>query len=316
MSTFEEAVTFLNEKDVQFIQAYEYVGKVGPDRVRRDLPIIEQILPPFSSDEWLDLISSDSELLGACCGTISAARDVIYGRLRQGRWMYGEQVWEFFATLAHHDGFEYMLRKDDERYKEWDAEHYFGDEKNDAIYRFWKTFDVVKDHVRMKPPHTTPYPEDSSIREPLRMSLSTLDGALNSLYWATSCFSKEDPESPSPQWMLDQKRAARQLTIARLMPALRDVLDHIDTLDLGDFEGFAVVKKEEPDEVCRNGAGACLYTTEAQAKDMIEGWAKARDEKDPDEIPDHYVCPRETTLIRPVSVSSKTGLTFLDKETA
>jgi hypothetical protein len=313
MTTFQEAVAFLEEKNVEFTQGYEYRGKhgEGDGRNHHDLPLIEQIKPPFTAEEWLDLVSSDSELLGSCCAQISNARDVLFGKVRHGCWMRSGEVWEFFARLANHDGFDYMLPVDGERYEKWDGGHYFESEDHDAVYRFWKVFDKIKDHLPMKAPETKPYSEDAPIRDPIQMAFRVARAGIDDLDWATGCFGRNRDDDP--QWLLDQRRARRQLTIARVAPAIRSILDHIHTIDLGDFEGYAVCKKDEPDEVCTNGAGRCIYTTEADAKDIIERWSKDRDERDPDEVPSHRADPRETTLIRRVSVSSETGLRFLDE---
>lgn len=309
MTTFEEAVALLDEHKIDFVQSYEYVGK-APNRKRRDLPLIERLQPPFTADEWLDLVSSESELLGSCCAQISNARDVLFGKIRHGRWMNSGEVWEFFDRLANHDGFEYMLSQDSDRHEEWKGARYFGSEEKDAIYRFWKIFDKIKDHLPMKAPDTKPYPEDAQIRDPIQMAFRVARAGVDDLDWATGCFGRKRDDDP--QWLLDQRRARRQLTIARVAPALRAILDQIHTIDLGDFEGFAVCKKDESDEVCINNAGRCIYSTEEEAKEMIERWAKSRDERSEDETPDHWVCPRLTTIIRPVRVSSETGMTFLD----
>ena len=65
MSTFEEAVAFLNEKDIPFRQGDEYVGEVGKGRHKEDRPWIESLHVPFTPEEWLDIISADSELFGS-----------------------------------------------------------------------------------------------------------------------------------------------------------------------------------------------------------------------------------------------------------
>lgn len=312
MTTFEEAVAFLNERDIHFIQEYEYVGKhgEGAGRKMRKLHVIKGITPPFSSDEWLDLISADSELLQSCCAVISNARDVIYAKVRQDRFMSGSELWEFFGRLAQHDGFDYMFPPDSDAYRAWDKNHGFDSEDKDPIYRLWKIFDKIKNHLAVKSPETKPYPEDAEIRKPLQAAFRLASAGIDDLSWATGCFARTRDDDP--QWLLEQRRAQRQLTIARVAPSLRTILDHLHTIELGDFEGFAVCKREEPDEVCANGAGRCIYATEEHAKEMIERWSKSRDEKSAEEIPPHWVCPRETTVIRPVRVSHETGLTFLD----
>jgi len=310
VTTFNEAVLWLNERGIGFRQGDEYVGEVGVDRRCESRPWIESIEVPFSAEEWLDIISADSKIFGSCCATISNARDILYAQARHGRWIDGKDLWEFVEILSHHDGFEFMLPRTNENHREWSSWCEGIEPQDDPIYRLWEVYDKVKNHLKIEVPHTEPYPEGAPIREPIQRALSTLNQSLDALYWATSCFAsgRED----DPQWMKDQRRAARQRTIARLMPALHELIHHIDDLDLGDFEGYAVVQKDEPDVLCKNGLGACIYTTEDDAKEMIARWAKTYDERK--EPAGRMASPRESTAIRPVRVSSKTGLTFLDEE--
>ena len=308
MTTFEEAVAYLNEKQIEFRQGDEYVGEPGVDRHKEDRPWIESIEIPFSPQEWLDIISSDSEILGSCCATISNARDILYAQARHGRWIDAKDLWEFVEILSHHDGFEYMLPQTHENYEEWSCWYdKTAKPTDDPIYRLWEVYDKTKDHLKLKVPHDKPYPEDSKVREPVHAAISTLYDGVHNLFWSTSCFS--EGRENDPQWMVDQKRARRQLTIARL---LQDLLTHIDTLDLGDFDGFAICKRDELDDICRNMLGKCIFTTEAEAQGMIERWSKSWDETE--ERNENWECPRDTMVVRPVRVSSKTGLTFLDTE--
>lgn len=305
-TTFEEAVAFLNERGIEFRQGQEYVGPVP----RRPEPRawIEGLAPPFSAEEWLDIVSADSELFGSCCANISAARDILYSKVRHGRWLDSKDLWEFIEILKNHDGFEYMLSPTDKNYAEWSSWEEGRKPQDDPIYRLWEVYDKIKDHLKLAPPYVVPFSDDAPIREPIRAAISVLHAGVGSLYWSTSCFGERDGD---PQWVVDQRRAERQLTIARLMPALRDVMTHIDKLDLGDFDGFAICKQAEPDAVCDNRLGLCIYSTMKDAQEMIERWCKVEDEEEearPGKKP-----TREQTVIRPVHVSSKTGLTFKDK---
>lgn len=308
---FEGAVAWLNERSIPFRQGDEYVGEhgVGEGRHKVDRPYIEALEVPLTAEEWLDIMSTDGEFLGACCGTISSARDILIAQVRHGRWIDTKDLWEFIEILSHHDGFEFMLPKTHENYREWSTWYEDMKPQDDPIYRIWETWDAIKEHALLEVPHADPYPENSSAREPVKAALNVLYDGVFALYWGTSCFSEESDNDPD--WMKQQKHARRQLTIARLLPALRGVLDHIDTLDMGDFKGFAVCKIGEPDDVCRNRLGQCIYHTEEEAQKMIDRWAKRDDENEEDFGRKDI---RKKAIIRPVSVSSETGLTFLDEE--
>jgi hypothetical protein len=304
---FEEAVSFLNERKIEFRQGSEYVGPVGPERHVEPRNYVEAIKIPFSGDEWIDLMSTEGNALGACCATISNARDILLGQLRGDRWIDGGELWEFVELLAHHDGFEYMLPQTDENFEEWKS-YNFAEPKDDPIYRLWEIYDKTKEHFVVRKPHVDPYAEDAPIREPIQAALSLLYSGITGLYWSTSCFERDD-EDRNPAWMKQQKHAHRQLTIARLLPALRDVLQHVDSLDMGDFDGFAVCKVDEPTAVLDNRMGLCVFHTKKEAQKMIDAWAKTEDENVEDMGRRDI---RKKTMIRPVHVSSKTGLTFKD----
>lgn len=306
MTTFDEAVAFLNEREVKFVQGREWLGEPGVDRRTEERPYIEKIKIPFSGDEWLDLMDTEGRALGMCCGTISAARDILLGELRGGRWIDGEKLTRFVGLLSHHDGFEYMLPRTEKNYEEWGS-YAFERPADDPIYRLWEIYDKIKDHLHVRPPSVEPYPENAPIRDPIQAALTTVYSHSASLYWATSCFASDREDEPA--WMKQQKQAHRQLTIHRLLPALQALLKHIDTLDLGDFDGFAVCKAKEPSAVTENGLGLCIFHTREEAQGMIDTWSKQEDEHEEDYLSRNV---RENTIIRPVHVSSKTGLTFKD----
>lgn len=305
-SPFEEAVAFLKKNKVEFHQGSEYVGEVGPERHIEPRNYIEKIKIPFTGDEWIDLMSTEGNALGMCCATISDARDILIGQFRGGRWISGEKLWQFVQLLDHHDGFEYMLPRTEKNYEEWKRCEDFQKPKDDPVYRLWEIYDKIKEHLVVSKPSVDPYVEDAPIREPIQAALSLLYSGITGLYWGTSCF---DDEERRPAWMKQQKHAARQLTIARLLPALRDVLLHIDKLDMGDFDGFAICKVEEPTAVCDNALGMCIFHTKEEAQKMIDVWAKPEDENVED-LGRRDI--RKKTMIRPVHISSKTGLSFKD----
>ncbi len=239
-----------------------------------------------------------------CCGNISHARDILTSCLRDGRWIKGRDLWEFVETLKNHDGFEYMLPIDNdkhEEYKSWRGEN----PDKDPIYRLWQVYDKIKGHLYTSRPFLGAPPQDAPIRQPIQLALSILNLTITQLWWSTSALSR--PLKNEPAWMKDQKDAQRQLTIARMMPALRDVMEHIDELDLGDFEGFAICEQEEPDMLIKNNLGLCIYRTKEEAQKMIDTWAI----QDDNCVEDTYKKEvRKKTVIRPVSVSSKEGLYF------
>lgn len=310
MTTFEEAVAFLDERDIQFRQGYEYVGEAGKGRHQEDRNYIESVAIPFSAEEWLDVIDTEGKALGACCATISSARDILLAQLRQGRWISTKDLWEFTEILSHHDGFEFMLPKNHEHYEAWRSWQQDQDPQDDPIYRLWQIWDKIKDHALLNTPRADPpAPKSKYAEHPVHSALSVAYNSIHMLFWATSCFGEGREDDPA--WMAQQKHARRQLVLARVTPSLRTLFEHLSQFDQGDFKGFAICSKEDPKEILDNRMGQCIFHTREEAQGMIDAWAKRDDENEEDFGRKDI---REKTTIRPVSVSAKTGLTFLDKE--
>lgn len=59
----------------------------------------------FSDSEWLDLLNTEGELLGACCGTISEIRDHLIQALREDRWLRANEL-RIVAGLIESHGCE------------------------------------------------------------------------------------------------------------------------------------------------------------------------------------------------------------------
>lgn len=160
-------------------------------------------------------------------------------------------------------------------------------------------------------------PKNPKFSSPIQKAISVLNSGIDKLWWATSCFSHEDEtaEYKTPEWLKQQRIVERKLTIARLIPALKDVLSHIKDLDYSDYDGFAICSRKDPSHVLSNGAGHCIFATENDAQTMIELWSKAGDhEKEP---PEHRkIKIRDAVVIRSVHVSTEHGLAFTDGKDA
>lgn len=304
---FEKAVAWLNQEGVEFVQDYEYVGEPGVDRHREDRPTIRAFKLPFTAEEWLDIVNKEGNFLPMCCATISNARDILIAQLREDRYIDCSEALQFTELLGSHDGFEWL--RGDEEPKE--SNHRGWNKSADPFYKFWRIWRVIRPHANLLYSLGRPKVEPNKNPDyvhPIHEALGVAHGGLDALYYALSCFGRGQQDDPD--WMKQQRVAQRKLIIARTLPALRSVLDHIGHIDFGDYDGFAICSKESPSHVVSNRLGHCIFQSEKDAQDMIDAWANPEDhEKEP---PPHRKKIRDSVIIRPVRVSSRTGLTFTD----
>lgn len=300
--TFKSAVSSLKRLKVEFSQNYEYVGPVGPERHSEDRPSFDKFRLPFTSDEWMDLMNTEGEFLGICCGTISSSRDILLAQLRHGGWISCKDAWELAETLRSHDGFEWMTETGNlaPKHRPWKKE-------NDPIYKFWRAWRIISPFADIGTVWTSPNP-NPKFDDPVHGAVSVLHRGITSLWWSTGCFFEHEND---PEWMTQQRIAQRKLAIARLLPALKTVLERVHTLDYADYSGFALCSKETPDHVLDNSLGLCIFNNKAEAKKMIEAWAVEDDHTQ--EPRDDHTDVRTRVVIRPVRVSTAEGLVFTDK---
>jgi hypothetical protein len=301
--TFETAIAYLNQNEVAYYQDNECVGEVGVDRHWEDRPTISSFKLPFTAEDWLDLMNKEGEFLGMCCATISNARDILLSQLREDQTISCAETFQFIELLGSHDSFEW-LRSDDE------PDDSVVDKAKNPIYRLWKVWQVIKPHanlLRSDRPKIEPN-KNPDFMHPVHEALGVAHRGIDALYFAVGCFGRGQPDDP--EWMKQQQIASRKLIIARTLPSLRAVLDHISHLDLGDYDGFAICSSKEPSHVVSNRLGHCIFQNADEAQKMIDAWAKPEDhEKEP---PAHREKIRSSVVVRPVRVSTEKGVVFTD----
>lgn len=304
--SFASAAAYLTQEGIEFHQDNECVGEVGVDRHWEDRPTISSFRLPFTAEEWLDIMNKEGQFLGACCATISNARDILLSQLREDQFIDCHEALQFVELLGSHDGFEW-LRSDEEPK---DSAHRGWDKTKDPFYRFWKIWKVIRPHanlLRGGRPKVEPN-KNPDYTHPIHEALGVAHGGLDALYWAVGCFGRGQDDDPD--WMKQQRVAQRKLTIARTLPSLRAVLDHISHLDYGDYDGYAICSKKEPSHIVSNRLGHCIFQNADEAQKMIDAWATPEDHEQ--EPPSHREKIRDSVVVRPVRVSTAGGVVFTD----
>ena len=76
----------------------------GTPRIRKQSRFLAEVLLPFSAQEWMDLLSIESDRgIGGCCGNLSQVRSVLFGVFGEGGWIRAKELGECALTLRNHE---------------------------------------------------------------------------------------------------------------------------------------------------------------------------------------------------------------------
>lgn len=258
--TFDEALPHLQRLGVEIGVAQDYrpVEGVG-GRLPVDLPLIETFLPPFSPAEWLALAQRDGlYYVGGCCGQMSAVQDEIQDWFRDGGGIGVRKLADVAEMWQRHDGGSVFLNLP-RPIEEISTD---SEEWADPWFRLAVVWYLVKDC------HT------SAVERGVRPDMSRGDRAICTIDRLASALSFHrvfgSQDLPDPQ-----AQANRLLLLARLVPALRYVLNHVDEFGYGSMTltGWALVDlKQGEDVVCENGFGQCIFVNRTEAVALIQQW--------------------------------------------
>lgn len=271
-----------------------------PNRTSRPDPSrVRAVYLGLSPKEWCSLAMREGEhYIGGCCGTTSAMQDVINGIFREGGYADGDALFSLGEYARQHpDGFE------DTFTKVWPQERF------DDTCKRWKALDpwekiavswqAVRDKVR---PYSHRVRVNAGGESPDREIAELYDALSTSRFSAFYAKAKGDPNK--------QEHGNEIVTRAKLLCGARRLIEVLKE-DFTSFEGFAIVLKNDPQVVARNGYGMCLYATEAHARELVATWGKT---ETPYEKSRHGgEAATDRVHIRPVRVSVQEGLTFLDE---
>lgn len=301
--TFDEATGFLTRLGVMFGQDYDY-GKRGTDeRHRFDVPMFASFVLPFTSEEWCSLCMREGDdYVGGCCGNMSAAQDIVSDAFRFGGGrINGYDLAKLVELMASHDGgsegtFTGLARPVAEAVERALAKR---PTPWEMIALVWH---IAKEHVAPEVPHA------------MGKHLSPIENAVHTLGRGLRRISFEDVFKTDIETVArtSQHRASRAILLFKLLPALKIVWERIDELDLGSFEGFALVDKNKGQEaVAENSWGLCIFETHEEVDDLLRLWREQ--EKEYEERTERSGRIDDRIGVRRVRVSKERGLEFLDE---
>lgn len=254
--TFEEIEGILEKLDVPFACKYEW-----SEGVEKKLPLFDTIYLQFTPEEWCRLCMKEGDLyVGGCCGATSAVQDIISHvfRFESGRM----SMWDL-ARLAqlwidHDEGPQKPNFKDagdlDVHIWNWSA--------LDPWAKMAVLWHLTKEYYVPEEPH------GQSPQRP-EVEKAVYDLARGMVYISHSLMNP-DPRNIPP---VSQKNASRLMTLYRVLPALKTVWEHVQELNPGPLDGYALLDKERGGgEIASNWHGLCVFETYEEASKLMDQW--------------------------------------------
>jgi len=110
----------------------------------------------------------------------------------------------------------------------------------------------------------------------------------------------------------NQGKAYTNVLLARAIPLIKGILNHVEKNNPEPFEGVAIVDvKQGPKEIVRNRLGPCIYGTKEEAEKIFKLWNDDNEQKE-----EHKEDLTSNLLIRRVKVTALNGIEFLDEDPA
>ena len=269
-----------------------YHMEYGPARSR----FVNNVCIPWTPAQWVGILHREGEWLGTCCGTISAIRDNLMQLLADGGWVSMRNLSEVIDLMKTHDGF-----------MEWFEPGFTPDEESltNPLYLLVRVWNVVKDRRWASwmdlPPKLTPERRRETCGR-------TLENALR-MYGYVQMFhsSGDHPDKEAQRPALFRHQRDEQITLSRVVPALREFTESLKWKMCIPIEGVAIVRRDDREVVLDTRGGPAIYLDEAEANETIVFWC-TNDQKGRDDEPS----PKpEDFELRPVTVSMNAGVEFV-----
>lgn len=264
---FDEAKGFLKRLGIRVTLAEDW--RDGPrGRLPVKIPIFRAFVPPFTAKDWVRIARRDGDqYIGGCCSQTSGIQDEIVGWFRDGGAVQIRDLAQVAGWMIVHDSetspfadlgmsFEDVVTlraewKAGARSNAW----------NDLWFRLAVVWHLVKGAYMAEVP--SGFRTDMSEGDKAIATISDLAQAIS----YHRVIAREERTA--------QDRTARLLALAKMVPALRYVLEHVHELAWGSgtVTGWALVDLQKgEDVVCQNGLGLCLYDDRAEMESVLDLW--------------------------------------------
>ena len=256
---------------------------------------LRSVCLPWTPEQWVGVLHREGQWLPTCCANISAIRSYLMSALADGGWLDMRVLSDIIDLLSSHDSFS-----------DWFEIGFTPEAETleDPLYIFPEIWRIAKDR-RWASWMEVPYKR--STEGAMDLSGRDLEKAL-SYYNSISLLHVGDWATPELK-VKAQFRHDHQMieAVARVVPSLKKFTDSLAGKTLSPLEGFAIVSKNDRDEILETRGGAAIYHSMANAEDTINYWCTNDQDKDGEPY-----ARKEDFEIRPVIVSMETGVIFQD----
>jgi len=293
--TFTENATLLTKLGVEFRRAYEYRGEVGAGRKSCDLDLFTSVRLPLTPEEWMSLCMRDgNNYIGGCCGSTSAIQDIIDHLFRfESGWASAENLAEISERMLQHNPEDASFLKPEQWFERLS--------KAPKTLKKLSPWDKIAAMWALVEKHYTP-----DVPLATGKHVSKLEDAVATLGSGMYRISLDRIFTKKPT---SQDKANRAITLAKLLPALREVHANVRKLNLGFVEGYALIDKEKgPKAIASNGLGLCIFATLKEVENLLKLWRQSDAQFKERDLP-----PIDKRIgIRKVKVSLEKGVQLLE----
>ncbi len=307
MATFAERAALLDQLGIKYHRGEEWRGE-PPNRGPQPIDVFEGVLLPLSPVEWMSVAMRDGDhYLGGCCGAMSALQDEIEHVFRfESGWAKCRDLARMASIIENHDEIGEKVPWNDLPTPIEDLVKALGLGTSGLAFDPLTPWEKIALCWHLVREHYSP-----EVPCAVHKNVTPLDGAIRILARSLEYFSLGHffvPEGQDSE--KTQIEASKLIVLARLLPALKTLNEHIGELGVEPIEGFALVDRERgPDAVCSNGYGYCILATRAEADELFRLWTKQAEQYEDDDRKKHL---HDHIGIRPVRVTREKGIEFLD----
>ncbi len=302
---FKKNCETLSSLGIEFLQPHEYRGKPGSMRQPHVLPFFSYVRLPLTAEEWCGLCMKEGNYyIGGCCGSSSAAQDIINEIFRfQSGLAEIRQLAEIAEFMIEHDeGSDTRNFQDGGDLAGWGS--------LDPWKKIAVIWHLVKDHWVQDLPDI---PRNKNIKRLKKKDrkISEVEQASRVLRLGLQniafceLFNQDDEDKA--------RSAAVKLTwLHKTIPALKVVWKGISLLKPKPFNGFAIVKKDDG-QVAENGLGPCIYREEKAARKILNMWKENEKEHQDRSESNPPLEIDSLFMIERIKVSVRNGMEFPDR---
>jgi len=217
-------------------ELFEKYDKLGLEIVSDGNPaqIVEVYLDCFSSEEWVEIVNKEGELLGSCCATISEIRDTLIDVLRNNYSISTCDLHDIVETLNYHNG-------------ECETENCV------VQLRLSDLWEKIK--------------EDSKLEERIcKVDPTNIKDAFSILYQSSAVMAWNFLNKSGEDGQFNHD-SIRYQEFIKILPAIKTIYNSIVDSKFEPFEGFAIC---DGAEMLKLRSGVFLFPTYDKAKKIVD----------------------------------------------